>query len=116
MNNFSRALLLLLVCTPAADSNLLRSVVKQDDVGALNSQAVKDRALAEDTNMDDYAQLELFNEQHHNTNTAPSVSEETGEDAIIIIWTDVSVPVVGSLSPTCLIIPIHTHFLICTAE
>lgn len=89
ITNFSKALLLLSVCAQAVGGKLLRSMVKED-VGTLTTEAVRDRTLTRDTNIDDYAHLELFNELPFVPVTAPSVSELTGEKTITIQWTEVS--------------------------
>ncbi|KAL3769201.1 hypothetical protein ACHAWO_000847 [Cyclotella atomus] len=101
ITNFSKALLLLSVCAQAVGGKLLRSMVKED-VGTLTTEAVRDRTLTRDTNIDDYAHLELFNELPFVTVTAPSVSELTGEKTITIQWTEVSATFEPTASPTSL--------------
>jgi hypothetical protein len=97
MVDLSIRLLLLMACTSSVDARVyLRS-----------KSLVGERLLTENTNMDDYSQLELFNEFPLIIAT-PSVSEETGEQSFAITWDDGSVHKVCSsifcfllfLSPT----------------
>lgn len=104
MVDLSIRLLLLMACTSSVDARVyLRS-----------KSLVRERLLTENTNMDDYSQLELF--------VTPPVSEETGEQSFAITWDDGSVHRVCSsifcfllfLSPTKLERSLETFVLIWT--
>lgn len=100
----------LLLSTVLASAGDARKFLRaRNSIGVVDTTTGSNgRILNEDINMDDYAQLELINKSFM-VPVAPLASEETGEQAISIDWTEVIVPIVSSTSLSCIMLHWAVH-------